>query len=356
MSIMRQVCKVYRFSNSAHVDQIITGFLILEKKQRIELDYRTNDYDPEHFPHEHIVKCIYRDKIIIFDTEDGYLQKPKKFCYNDFLSKVDYYFKRSFSSEINKKIFSEQNIKKIYPLGFGYNVLYPVATSAKKNKFKLFIKKLLNRRLVYFFYPSAFMTNNHLIKKNNIKIIFFTRLWNYKNKEGINNGDKYFIDKINKTRIEIIRSLKKEYPESFKGGIETSDLAIKLCPDLIVDESVSNRRAYIKLMKKSDICIGTIGLHNSIGWKTGEYIAAGKAIVNEKFFYEVPGDFKEGINYLPFSDVNECLHAVRRLYDNHQLISKMKKANRLYYKNYLSPDKLIKNALDIVDKDLSKTR
>lgn len=36
-------------------------------------------------------------------------------------------------------------------------------------------------------------------------------------------------------------------------------------------------------MHDTDICIGSMGLHKSIGWKTGEHIAASKAIINEKY-------------------------------------------------------------------------
>lgn len=42
------------------------------------------------------------------------------------------------------------------------------------------------------------------------------------------------------------------------------------------------------MVKESDICITTTGLHRSIGWKFAEYIAASKAIVTEKLNYS-PG-------------------------------------------------------------------
>jgi len=65
-----------------------------------------------------------------------------------------------------------------------------------------------------------------------------------------------------------------------------------------VTSNLSNRRNYLEVMKQSDICISSMGLHQSIGWKTGEYIAASKAIINESFHYKVVGDFQIGKNYL----------------------------------------------------------
>ena len=70
-------------------------------------------------------------------------------------------------------------------------------------------------------------------------------------------------------------------------------LARALCPELIVAEKYTDRARYLCLMRRSDICIGSTGLWDLIGWKTGEYVAAARAIVNERFVYEVPGDFRE---------------------------------------------------------------
>jgi hypothetical protein len=88
-------------------------------------------------------------------------------------------------------------------------------------------------------------------------------------------------------------------------------------------------------MHGSDICIGSMGLHKSIGWKTGEYVAASKAIINEKLKYEMPGDFKDGINYISYNTVNECFNAVDYLISNPDIVYKMKCANHRYYKKYL---------------------
>lgn len=102
-------------------------------------------------------------------------------------------------------------------------------------------------------------------------------------------------------------------------------------------------------MKKADICIGTMGLDESIGWKTAEYISASRGIVHEKFHYDIPGNFEKGINYMEFSSVSECLGMVQKLIDNPDLLYEMKKANQIYYETYLRPDKQLLNALNIVD-------
>lgn len=102
-------------------------------------------------------------------------------------------------------------------------------------------------------------------------------------------------------------------------------------------------------MKKTDICIGTVGLHDSIGWKTAEYVALGKAIVCEPFRYSVPGEFLVEKNYLEFSTSDECVEAIQKIIENPNLVYQMKLNNLLYYYRYLKPDMMVKRTLDIVD-------
>lgn len=102
-------------------------------------------------------------------------------------------------------------------------------------------------------------------------------------------------------RIAIVRALGERYPRNFTGGVTDTPLARALCPELIVAEKYTDRARYLRLMRRSDICIGSTGLWDSIGWKTGEYVAAARAVVNERFVYEVPGGFREGVNYLGYA-------------------------------------------------------
>ena len=56
---------------------------------------------------------------------------------------------------------------------------------------------------------------------------------------------------------------------------------------LAMPESYTNKESYLRAVKDHSICITTTGLHNWIGWKLGEYVAASRAIVTEplKFHY-----------------------------------------------------------------------
>jgi hypothetical protein len=159
---------------------------------------------------------------------------------------------------------------------------------------------------------------------------------------------------INQMRIDVVRKLKNMPEIRFVGGLLNNGTSQALAPDLVMPAKMVDRRNYLRLMHKSDICIGTMGLHESIGWKTGEYVAAAKAIVNEKFHYTVPGDFAPEKNYLEFETAEQCIAAVESLIASPEKVYEMKCRNREYYLNYLRPDVLIRNTLDIADRNLYK--
>ena len=79
--------------------------------------------------------------------------------------------------------------------------------------------------------------------------------------------------------------------------------------------------------------------------KFGEYIAASRAIVTEKLHYEIPGEFKSGINYLEFSSAYELVNSINKLMKDNVFRYKMMQNNHDYYVKYVRPDKLVMNTL-----------
>lgn len=167
-------------------------------------------------------------------------------------------------------------------------------------------------------------------------ILFSTRLWEGEENQGINT-----------MRIGIIRALKGKYGKSFRGGLADSELARQIAPGLIISRLYTNKFSYLRRLHNSDICIASTGLHDSIGWKTAEYIAASKAIISEKLNYEVPGNWLKNKNYIEFDSVESCVMAVDSLVNNPDKIIDMQNANREYYLNYLKPDVLVARTLEL---------
>ena len=351
--------ELHLYSRSPHISMVVVGFLMLKNQGIIKLTITKNYNNVKKYPHPHFVEAVINNKFFVFDCSDlcdwtaSDWEKEKWqniSSIESLIDNIDFYFKRSYSGN-NNICLSKDNRNKIYPLGFNFHV------SIKNNPIdryehiyndyiKFIIKNLFfPNKLNPYWTIDKFEASANYVKAENLKIIFLARLWDPFDNDLRSDEKKLEREYINNTRIEIIKKLKRAYPNSFIGGIEHSNFAEKTCKDLIVPEEMTKRENYVKLMKKCDICIGTMGLHESIGWKTAEYIVAARALVNEKFHYEVPYSFEPQKNYLPFESTDECVFAVSSLMEDPEKVFMLKTENEKYYKTYLRPDKQIINSI-----------
>ncbi len=326
--------KVSYLSRELHVSQILTGFSLLAQSRGWDISFEDHSQDKA-VPHRNVFVLVeYRGKKLVYDLLDGY-NEPESICYH--LEHCDLYFKRSFSEEKNSQLNSE-HIHKMYPLGFNYHVScrnHPL----DRREWKQRVRKRLGLHSEQWnttYYSAKRFEGQPVFAPKNLGVLFCTRLW-----DGCPD--------INQMRIDIIRQLNTMPGIQFTGGLTNSPLSRELAPDLILPGEITFRPNYLRQMRSSDICIGSMGLHESIGWKTGEYVAGAKAIVNERLHYSVPGDFAEGKNYLSFETVEQCLAAVQSLVDDPEKLYQMKCANYDYYHRWLRPDVLVQNTLDIAD-------
>lgn len=342
------------YTKSDHLTRIMTGFHLLEMKGVLRCTY-IEDKQHNVLPDSaSVLELRLEGKRIAFDLRDASALFQSK--NRNYLRSVDMYFERShidWSTHPEIKEYAH----KIHPFGFNYFTTCPgnpaLERSHSKNSIKNLLRDVFNSPR---FSGTEVFEGKAAFPSGNRKIIFMTRLWDpadIRIKPEHTEEERLYRLKmmeeretINADRIKICRELKKRYGSRFCGGIQRSALAMSLCPDLVLPAYMTLKPRYIKLMKSSDICIGSAGLEKSIGWKTGEYVAAARAIVCEEPAYILPGDFEQGKNYLSYSNADECLAAVKKLYDNPDLIYQMQKANERYYRQYLRPEVQILNALE----------
>ena len=133
--------------------------------------------------------------------------------------------------------------------------------------------------------------------------------------------------------------------EFVKRILQHDNFSIQHAKDLLLPFPLTKKENFLKIMRECNICIATTGLHNSIGWKFGEYIAASRAIVSEPLRYQLPGDFNKGENFLEFTNDSELVNCIRILQEDKEKVFDMMKSNFMYYNNYVQPDKMILNTL-----------
>lgn len=341
------------------VSRILTGFYMIGQQSNYNVRLHENIVE-KNIPGIEVLEADIDGLRIAFDMGDRWALAHENG--RQYLKEVDAYFARDYTTKIDivTPYVDADDFKKVFPFGFNYFSTYP--GNPLYNKKPSSIKGKIVDAIKYYsgysrsMYPEYFEGKADY-KPGNFKILFNTRLWDADSLPPLTDASEEAIayrnymvaewNTINDSRIKIIRALSAQYGKNYSGGVQHSALAEKMCPDLILPTSAVRKKSYLDQMKSSDICIGSIGLHKSNSWKTGEYVAAARAIVAEKLYYDVPGNFDDGNHYIPFTTVEECVDAVGKLYNDPDLVYSMKKANEEYYSLYLKPDVQIMNAINI---------
>lgn len=327
-------CRLIFHSRVNHLNQLLCGFVKLNQMGLIDLECHFLDSTDKA-----ILEVFINDSIkIIYDTMDEEIFYAAE-CMK--IENIDYYFKRSFKQDLaNRYSF------KSYPLGLNYLVFHPKKKiiASKKQYIKELFKSIKGNSKKFF--TEDFETLP--IISENPKVMFLTRLWDINDKNIENDDVREERRQINQFRIECIKACRERFGNSFIGGIEDSNFARQYAPEYIVDKSLTDRSRFIDLIKEVDICIATTGLHSSIGWKFGEYVAASRAIISEPLFYELPGEFKENKNYITFKSTIELIKSIELLIVDSEMRKNMMWNNYKYYGNFVKPYRLIGNTLSIV--------
>lgn len=345
-------CRLICSSSAEHLTQLYTGFGELQKREMITLKLsKDKNFELGSLALPKL-KVLVNDEIkVVYDTFDG------ESVYLEDLAWCDVYFKRSFDVDVHSD-------SRIYPLGFNYSVYGPNDHSAIRSLWALQtfgINTSIDKLIIPFIRSNYLLSK--LFKASNgrytsqirsfeqlprfdlsTKIIFMARVWDPNNAKSAKKVNERYC--INEMRAECIRKLRKTFGNIFMGGFSPDAYAIQNFPDCVIEEtSLTKKHSYLKLLAESNICVSTMGLLKSNGWKLAEYIAGAKAIVSEKLHYQVPGNFQNGKNYLEFSTPNECVECVSELVEDPEKRYELMQNNYSYYNAYLRPDMLIWNSL-----------
>jgi hypothetical protein len=153
---------------------------------------------------------------------------------------------------------------------------------------------------------------------------------------------------MNRMRANSIRVLRDELGPRLVGGLVATPSAVRDYPDLVVDDSLTNKSAFLRALANSQVAVTTRGLLDTNGWRLAEYLAASRPIVSEPVAHRVPGPFAPDQNYLEFTDTDQLLASVATLLNDADRRSEMRRANWDYYTGWVRPDALIANSLAVV--------
>jgi len=351
--------KLLSNSNSRHLQQVYTGFFMLHKSGAIELSQaiiKDDLHDPSKPRHlrdarfAHLRVILNNSLHLLYDTCDSWELDAEG------LKWADFYFKRSLS-RVDKEIYPAQT-EKIYPLGLNY-LVFPASvdrfalrrsiafTGKKRDAFLAFIGSL-NLPGFRKMLPQVNLMQAEPSPDAPQRILFMARAWDPFDHPARTEDKVQERIRLAEMRANCIRLLREKFGDMFYGGLIHSNFARKNYPDLLLPD---NRRSmkwnYLNWLRSFPIGVATSGLNGSTGWKFAEYIAFSKAILSERLNYLAPGDLQEGVHYLGFSSPEECVENAQRLVSDRELCFNLMSNNFKYYQDYLKPDTLVMNTLQI---------
>lgn len=343
-------------SDVEHLQQIYTGFARLHREGKLHLRQTIPTEAKKARGADRWVNYKFFNTTVIINgaTRVCYDTHDWNWIDEEILASCNFYFKRSYDPTF---ISTLEHGSKVFPLGLNYQVassefdifkLKRAAFYSGKDRIKATLKglridNLLRQR------ETERIDNLEAGPDPDIepRVLFMARAWNPEKIES--KKQKLTVVAINEMRAKCIVTLRKELGDKFYGGLAHDEYSRKYFPDaLLADGSSSSKRNYLELLKRFPICVATVGLNGSNGWKLAEYVAHSKAILSEPLVYQVPGKFEAGGNYIEFSSADDLATSAVKLIEDKTLRTEIMANNFTYYNSHVRPDAMIANSLNVV--------
>lgn len=174
------------------------------------------------------------------------------------------------------------------------------------------------------------------------------------------------VAKTNRHRGDFLKACKK-LGLDIEGGLFYVDnpLATKECPDYpkykeIYKDFIYNQRLsmkdYIKKTKESVVVFNTPSVSDCHGWKLGEFLCMGKAIISTPLSRDLPGGgLIHGENIHIVNSTDDIEDAISQIVHDTAYRMKLEQNARKYYEEFTSPEAQCKRLVDFA-KHIKQTK
>ncbi len=151
---------------------------------------------------------------------------------------------------------------------------------------------------------------------------------------------------VNSYRAKFIRACKST-GVNFEGGLlaRPNHPGFEDYKDVITDTYVESKE-YIEKIKQSAVVFNTPAVWNCHGWKLGEYLAMGKAIISTPLINEMPFNFGDDKHICIVHSEKDIQQAVEKITANDEYRTRLESNAKTYYSNFLSPEKVVKRLIE----------
>lgn len=154
-------------------------------------------------------------------------------------------------------------------------------------------------------------------------------------------------DVVNRLRAEFIRACMRNNC-NFLGGLykKIKSNVNSEYKDVLIDKYFKPS-VYIENIRRSAFVFNTPAAWGCHGWKLGEYLAMGKAVISTPFVNDMPEAMEHNVNIIFVENYKEINDIVKRLLSDELLRKKLEKGARSYYKKWLTPQIVIERLINI---------
>ncbi len=107
---------------------------------------------------------------------------------------------------------------------------------------------------------------------------------------------------------------------------------------------------YINKIKSSSFVFNTPAVFDCHGWKLGEFLAMGKAIISTPILNELPEKLTHSENIHIITDDSELENAIKTLLNDQNYKRHLEANAKAYYEKHASPKSVIKYILEYKEK------
>lgn len=146
----------------------------------------------------------------------------------------------------------------------------------------------------------------------------------------------------NERRLRFLRAVQSRPRLKLGGGFWSQEELPAGFSDFRLAKPVDHGE-YLRRTKESAFVFNTPAVHDCLGWKLGEFLALGKAIISTPLGRLMPGDFRSGEQIHIVEDSEESiLAAVDLLHHDLEYRRHLEESARRYWDQYLRPDAVIR--------------
>jgi len=345
-------CYIHGFQDFYHLSHIHAGLLELRDTGRIQLSFsfskplQTPSEDPLWTPWLRVIdRSTGRVRNIVLDLDDR-----SHVLYDHVLPHCDVYYKRNpYGPELSHLPTTYR--AKIKPFGLHYHCRYRRQNLAVLCRAipSLFVATALHYR------SDARKFTNRLRKMREFTRMLPIRLYEQSPdisvdpviffQPRISTKPNYSRENFLEPRVALVRALKKEFGKRFLGGLASSEGTKRDYADLLSPYS-THPMEYIARGKRALIGIASLACVMTSSMKIAEYLAASRCIVSPPMRNDLPSPLLDGVNFLGYNTVDECVENCARLFDDPAFAQQMRRKNWEYYQAEVAPAQHMMNLLD----------